>query len=86
MAQRAALERAPVNEPRVLILDEPLCKPDSLTRVTMQRDLGALWRRSGFSPLMVTHDVEEALQLANRVIVMTERPARVKAEIVDDLP
>jgi NitT/TauT family transport system ATP-binding protein len=86
MAQRAALARALVNEPRLLILDEPLGKLDSLTRITMQRELVALWQRSGFSSLMVTHDVEEALLLANRVIVLTERPARIKAEIVNDLP
>jgi NitT/TauT family transport system ATP-binding protein len=86
MAQRAALARALVNEPRLLILDEPLGKLDSLTRITMQRELVALWQRSGFSSLMVTHDVEEALLLANRVVVLTERPARVKAEIVNDLP
>ena len=86
MAQRAALARALVNEPRLLILDEPLGKLDSLTRMTMQGELVALWQRSGFSSLMVTHDVEEALLLANRVIVLTERPARIKAEIVNDLP
>jgi NitT/TauT family transport system ATP-binding protein len=86
MAQRAALARALVNEPRLLILDEPLGKLDSLTRITMQRELVALWQRSGFSSLMVTHDVEEALLLANRVIVLTERPARIRAEIVNDLP
>jgi NitT/TauT family transport system ATP-binding protein len=86
MAQRAALARALVNEPRLLILDEPLGKLDSLTRITMQRELVALWQRAGFSSLMVTHDVEEALLLANRVIVLTERPARVKAEVVNDLP
>jgi sulfonate transport system ATP-binding protein len=86
MAQRAALARALVNEPRLLILDEPLGKLDSLTRMTMQGELVALWQRAGFSSLLVTHDVEEALLLANRVIVLTERPARIKAEIVNDLP
>ncbi|MDB5817137.1 MAG: putative aliphatic sulfonates transporter, ATP-binding protein [Rhizobacter sp.] len=86
MAQRAALARALVNDPSLLVLDEPLGKLDSLTRLTMQGELVALWRRAGFSVLMVTHDVEEALFMAQRVIVFTDRPARVKAELVNDLP
>ena len=81
MAQRVALARALVNDPRILILDEPLGKLDSLTRLTMQSELVALWQRAGFTTLLVTHDVEEALFLANRVIVFSERPARVKADI-----
>lgn len=86
MAQRAALARALVNEPRLLILDEPLGKLDSLTRIAMQAELVSLWRRAGFTALLVTHDVEEALFLATRVIVLSERPARIKAEIVNDRP
>jgi NitT/TauT family transport system ATP-binding protein len=86
MAQRAALARALVNEPRLLILDEPLGKLDSLTRIAMQGELLALWQRAGFTALLVTHDIEEALFLATRVIVLSERPARVKREIVNDLP
>ncbi len=81
MAQRAALARALVNEPRLLILDEPLGKLDSLTRLSMQGELLALWQRAGFTALLVTHDVEEALLLATRVIVFSERPARVTAEL-----
>ena len=86
MAQRAALARALVNDPRLLILDEPLGKLDSLTRIAMQAELVALWQRAGFTALLVTHDVEEALFLADRVIVLSERPARIKAEIVNDRP
>jgi NitT/TauT family transport system ATP-binding protein len=86
MAQRAALARALVNDPRLLILDEPLGKLDSLTRIAMQGELVSLWRRAGFTALLVTHDVEEALFLASRVIVLSERPAQVKAEIVNDRP
>ncbi|WP_407178018.1 ABC transporter ATP-binding protein [Bradyrhizobium sp. STM 3562] len=81
MAQRAALARALVNDPKILILDEPLGKLDSLTRITMQSELVALWQRKGFTTLLVTHDAEEALVLANRVIVLSERPARIKADI-----
>jgi NitT/TauT family transport system ATP-binding protein len=86
MAQRAALARALVNDPRILVLDEPLGKLDSLTRITMQAELAALWQRKGFTTLLVTHDAEEALFLANRVIVLSERPARIKADIAVQRP
>ncbi len=86
MAQRAALARALVNDPRLLILDEPLGKLDSLTRISMQSELVALWQRSGFTTLLVTHDIEEALFMATRVIVFSERPARIKADIAIDRP
>jgi len=86
MAQRVALARALVNDPKILILDEPLGKLDSLTRIAMQSELVNLWQRAGFSALLVTHDVEEALFLANRVIVLSDRPARIMAELVVDLP
>ncbi len=74
MAQRAALARALVNDPRLLLLDEPLGKLDSMTRITMQGELAALRQRAQFTALLVTHDVEEALFLADRVIVL-ERAA-----------
>jgi NitT/TauT family transport system ATP-binding protein len=86
MAQRAALARALVNDPRLLILDEPLGKLDSLTRIAMQGELVALWQRAGFTALLVTHDVEEALFLAGRVIVLSDRPARISAEFFNDRP
>src|SRR6185369_1110265 len=79
MAQRVALARALVNDPKILILDEPLGKLDSLTRITMQAELVSLWQRKGFTTLLVTHDAEEALVLANRVIVFSDRPARAEA-------
>jgi len=86
IAQRAALARALVNDPKLLILDEPLGQLDSLTRMTMQSELVSLWQRAGFTALLVTHDVEEALFLAGRVIVLSERPAHVSAEIMNALP
>ncbi|MGY3616732.1 ABC transporter ATP-binding protein [Bradyrhizobium sp. USDA 10063] len=86
MAQRVALARALVNDPKVLVLDEPLGKLDSLTRITMQAEIVSLWQRKGFTTLLVTHDAEEALFLANRVIVLSDRPARVKADIKVDRP
>ncbi len=86
MAQRVALARALVNDPALLVLDEPFGKLDSLTRIRMQNELARLWQDARFSVLLVTHDVEEALLLANRVIVFSERPARVIAEVRNDAP
>jgi len=86
MAQRASLARALVNDPALLLLDEPLGKLDSLTRLALQAELVALWRRAGFTAMLVTHDVEEALLLSSRVIVLTERPARIKGEFPVERP
>jgi len=86
MAQRAALARALVNDPSVLLLDEPLANLDGLTRLAMQSELLALWERKRFGALLVTHDIEEALYLARRVLVLSRRPARILAELAVDLP
>jgi NitT/TauT family transport system ATP-binding protein len=86
MSQRAALARALVNDPKLLVLDEPLGQLDSLTRIAMQGELVSLWQHSRFTALLVTHDVEEALFLASRVVVLSARPARVRAEVVNDRP
>jgi len=86
MAQRAALARALVNDPSVLLMDEPLANLDSLTRISMQAELAGLWQQARFTGFLVTHDVEEALCLAGRVLVMGNRPARVLADIDVDLP
>ena len=84
MAQRAALARALVNDPALLLLDEPLGKLDSLTRLTLQQELVSLWRARGFTAILVTHDVEEALLLASRVVLFSDRPASIKS--VFDVP
>src|SRR3954471_3725829 len=86
MAQRVSLARALVNDPKLLLLDEPLGKLDSMTRITMQQELVSLWQRTGFTALLVTHDVEEALFMSNRVIVLSGRPAAIKADIQVDRP
>ena len=85
MAQRTSLARALVNDPSVLLLDEPLGKLNSMTRITMQCELVGLWERSGFTTLLVTHDVEEALFLAQQVIVLSDRPASIKADVPVEL-
>lgn len=86
MAQRVALARALVNRPNVLLLDEPLGKLDSLTRLAMQTELVSLWQQSGLTAVLVTHDVEEALYLAQRVVIFGPRPARIVADLRVDLP
>jgi NitT/TauT family transport system ATP-binding protein len=86
MAQRAALARALVNEPSIMLLDEPLANLDGLTRITLQAELAALWERQRFTAFLVTHDVDEALYLAGRVVVLSRRPARILADVTVDLP
>ena len=86
MAQRAALARALVNEPALLLLDEPLGQLDALTRVTMQRELQSLWEPGGFTALLVTHDVDEALYLADRILILSARPGRVIGDVSVDTP
>ncbi|MDD2926591.1 ABC transporter ATP-binding protein [Rhodoferax sp.] len=86
MAQRVALARALVNDPQLLLLDEPLGKLDALTRLKMQGELESLWRKTGFTAVLVTHDVEEALLLASRVLVLSDQPARILAEVKVDRP
>lgn len=86
MAQRVALARVLVNEPRLLLLDEPLGKLDALTRLTMQGELLKLWERAKFTGLLVTHDVEEALLLSQRVLIFSQRPARIVHTVNVDLP
>ena len=86
MAQRASLARALVNDPQLLLLDEPLGKLDSLTRMALQTELLRLWQKVGFTALLITHDVEEALLLADRVVVLSERPARIVTEFAVDRP
>ena len=77
MKRRLMIARALMHEPKLLILDEPLGKLDSLTRLRMQQEIVDLWQEQNFTTLMVTHDVEEALVMANRVVVFSSRPARV---------
>lgn len=83
-AQRVSLARALIAEPRLLLLDEPFGALDALTRAAMHRLLISLWRRHEFGVLMVTHDVDEALALADRVAVLAD--GRIVDEIAVDAP
>jgi len=85
MAQRAAIARALVRRPSVLLLDEPFSALDSFTRMKLQDHLLALWADARFTLLFVTHDVEEAVVLADRVVVM-RHPGRVQRELAVGLP
>jgi NitT/TauT family transport system ATP-binding protein len=86
MQQRVSLARVLVNRPRVTLMDEPFCSLDAQTRLQMQQMLLALWHEFHMTVVFVTHDVDEAIFLSDRVIVLTPRPGRIKAEIPIDLP
>ncbi|WP_310828946.1 ABC transporter ATP-binding protein [Paenibacillus pedocola] len=82
MAQRASLARALINEPKVLMLDEPLGALDAFTRMNLQDELLRLWRLRGTTMILVTHDVDEAVYLSDRIVIMSARPGQIK-EIVE---
>jgi NitT/TauT family transport system ATP-binding protein len=86
MQQRTALARALANEPKILLLDEPFGALDNQTRALMQELLLGIWEADRKTVLFVTHDIDEAIFMANRVAVMSARPGRIKSELRVDLP
>jgi sulfonate transport system ATP-binding protein len=86
MRKRVALARTLAYDPRLFLMDEPFGPLDAQTRILIGREFLAIWERLGKSVLFVTHDVEEAIALADRVLVMSPRPGRIVAEFSIDLP
>lgn len=85
MQQRVAFARALINHPKVLLLDEPFGALDAFTRIALQERLAVLWKSLGTTAVMVTHDVEEAVVLATKIVVMSNRPTIVKKVISNNL-
>ena len=81
MAQRAALARALINDPRVLLLDEPLGALDQFTRMRMQDEVLRIWQARGTTMVLVTHDIDEAIYMSDRIVIMTPAPGRVERMI-----
>lgn len=86
MAQRAGIARALVNEPPVLLLDEPFGALDAFTKITLQNELKRIQKESHTTMLMVTHDIDEAVYLSDRVIILSSRPGQLRAIIPVELP
>jgi len=86
MKQRLEVARALAVNPDMLFLDEPFGALDSITRLTMRRELLRIWEAEGNTVIFVTHDIDEAVQLADRVAVMSDRPARIQQIVTIDIP
>ena len=81
MKQRVAIARAMAMEPRILLMDEPFAALDALTRTRMQEELLQLWSDTQFTVLFVTHSIEEAIRVGNRILLLSAHPGTVKAEV-----
>lgn len=86
MAQRVAIARALIHDPDLLLLDEPFASLDAMTRERMWNELSRIWQARQKTVIMVTHSINESLFLADRVLVLTQRPGKVKLDLLVNLP
>ncbi|MFC0214453.1 ABC transporter ATP-binding protein [Paenibacillus chartarius] len=86
MSQRVAIARALILQPKLLLMDEPFAALDAILRRKLQEEVARLWRQENITFVLVTHDVEEAIYLADRIIVMSPGPGRIKEEVAVRLP
>jgi sulfonate transport system ATP-binding protein len=86
MAQRAAIARGLINQPKILLLDEPFGALDALTRSSLQFELQRIWQAAKITMILVTHDVDEAVYLGDRVVVMEPRPGRIRKVLDVNVP
>lgn len=78
MAQRVSIARALANRPKILLLDEPFGALDAITKIKMQEEMLKIWKKEKITMIIVTHDIDEAVYLGNRIVVMSNKPGRIK--------
>lgn len=86
MSQRAAIARGLVNSPKILLLDEPFGALDALTRIQMQQEVLRIWEKEKTTMILVTHDIDEAIYLADRIVVMSSRPGKIEEILPVQIP
>jgi ABC-type nitrate/sulfonate/bicarbonate transport system ATPase subunit len=86
MAQRVSLARTMINRPEILLMDEPFSALDAFTRMAMQEELVNIWQKTQLTTIFVTHDIDEAIYIGDRVIILTPRPGQIKEVLTIPMP